>query len=460
MNIDDHTIPDVVVNALCNLADRVDATHLLEQATQTPSLFQGHRAIKQNAHVARQHIKLALKSDRKLDPANAAILRKAGLHIDVVIVLSETALTASYAEMAVYFGEADFIAATLLDERESVRELAHAFLSSWDGNQSDESSREMAAKELRSTFTSFLLRMKQLIDETLPPPARTDAGPKAISGGKPDKSLEIARAELARLTKQSISDRKQLQGSLVEKQAEIDRLQIDLTALGKAHDSIKMELAEAKFDVSEIRSTLQQQIAGGVRDALTNKLRGWLEPRIQISEGLEGVRKSNLALRAKDALEKQRATDLHYGNRHELSQLLAQLHQLLADINRARTTAMHPLPELKSIAAELERETHEIQRRLGVGDKKVDPTVAGLLANINAAQSLDELAAVRRFIQQAATYNLLSRENLQSIYRALDNKAGMIYDKAELVGDATPNFPSKRFFLRHAFARAAVHFIH
>jgi hypothetical protein len=453
MKIDDHIIPTIIVDALCNLVDTVEARHILEQARLVPSLFQGHRPIIQNVHIARQHIKSGLKSERNFDPSSATILRTTGLYIDVVIVLSEEALSASFTEMATFFGEADFIAATLLDERERVRQLAHNCLHSWDGILSDEAKREAAGKELRSTFRLLFSRLKELIDEALPVRMGLENGRKPIAADKTDKALVNAKAELARVTKQSDAERKQLQGKLDQKQKEFDRIQIDLNSLREAFASANNELAETRSYLSELQSSLEDQVEERLSEALSIRLRGWLEPGIAVKEGLEKAHKSSLVQRAKDALEKQRLADLHYGNRDELARLLEQRQQIREKIDLASASAMHPLPELKSIAEELRIEIEEIERRLGIRDTTPDPTASGLLVSINSAQTLDQLSAIRQFIHHAAAYSLLSHDNLNVLYRAMEKKAGMIYDKAEVVGEATPAHQAKRFFLRHAVLR-------
>ena len=158
--------------------------------------------------------------------------------------------------------------------------------------------------------------------------------------------------------------------------------------------------------------------------------------------------------RAAAALERQRPVDRHSGNRATLTRTLEERRQMLAQVQHARIEALTPLPELASIAAELEHEIGELERHLGQADAQLTPTVAGLLARINAAQAIDDLTEVRQFIQQATAYGLLQRNELDRLYRAMNDKTGLLYDKAELSRENRSDRPKPRFFdLRRAVAR-------
>jgi len=452
MEIDDHPVPDTVVAAFDRLVDRLDAQRILGMSSAMPSLFQGHRVLVQNVPVAKQRIKSLLKNDRRLDPYMATLLRGAGLARELVAVLSETALQEGFADLAVYFGESDFLAAALLDEREAVRDLAHDFIASWDGQSSDDAGREVAAESIRSAFTSFLAHVKTLFGEASPPVSRLEKDQGQTVKQDSDKALDAIKTDLDRLTKKAERERKELQDKITEKQKEIDRLRGDLVSARNDSKSCEAERSQATKELTELRAFLQKRIEEGVGEALSGTLRQWLVPARNVEVALAGAKQSDVAGRAAEVLERQRAVDLNYGNRAAVTQLVEERRLLLAELQRARREALIPLPELRGIADQVEREIGDLEHRLGLPEQEVAAALAGLLARINQVQTLDELSEVRQFIQQAAAYELLHRKDLHRIYRALDDKAGLLYDKAEVLGETKGGASKTRFFLRRAVA--------
>ena len=454
MEIDEHTVPDVIVAAFCRLVDRLDAKRILGTASVMPAIFQGHRVIAQNVPVARQRIKSLMKNDRHLDSYTATLLRGTGLANGVVVVLSEVALQEGFSDLAAYFGEADFLAAALLDEREAVRDLAHEFVDGWDGQDTGEAGRAEAAESIRSAYASFFENIKGLLGDTLPTESRMDGDQGHVAKDKPDRALDSVKAELDRVTKKAERERKELQDNVTEKQKEIDRLRNDLVTSRNDSKTRDAERAQAKKELADLQASLTQHIDQGVDKALSTTLRQWLVPVRNVQEALADARQSDLAGRAAELLERQRAVDLNYGNRAALTRLIEERRQLLTEIQRARLEALNPLPELRGIADQLEREIGDLAHRLGLPQGEIAAAAAGLLARINEAQTLEELSEVRQFIQQAAAFDVLHRDDLQRLYRAMDDKAGLLYDKAGIVGAVRASSQKSQFFLRRAVARS------
>lgn len=453
MEVDEHPVPDVVVAAFCRLVDRLDAKRILGKASVMPAIFQGHRVIAQNVPVARQRIKSLLKNDRHLDTYTATLLRGTGLASEFVVVMSEAALKEGFSDLAGYFGEADFLAAALLDERESVRGLAHEFIAEWDGENSDDVAREAAATAIRSAFSSFLKNVKGLLADVLPSASPMEGDQGQIAKDKPDRVLDSAKVELDRVMKKAGRDRKEFQDKITEKQKEIHRLRNDLVTARNASKTRDAERGQAKTELAELQASLTQHIDQGVDKALSTTLRQWLAPVRNVQEALADARQSDLAGRAAEVLERQRAADLNYGNRAALTRLIEERRQLHTEIQRARLEALNPLPELRGIADRLEREISDLAHRLGLPQGEIAAAAVGLLARINEAQTLEELSEVRQFIQHAAAFDVLHRDDLHRLYRAMDDKAGLLYDKAKVVGVVGAGSLKARFFLRHAVAQ-------
>ena len=454
MEIDEHPIPGVIVTAFCRLVDRLDAKRILGTAAVMPAIFQGHRVIAQNVPVARQRIKSLLKNDRHLESYVATLLRGTGLASEVVVVLSEAALKEGFSDLAGYFWEADFLAAALLDEREAVRDLAHEFIAEWDGENSDDGAREAAAAAICSAFASFLENVKGLLGDVLPSASPMEGDQGQIAKDKPDRVLDLVKAELDRLTRKAERDRKEFQDKITEKQKEIDRLRNDLVTARNDSKTRDAERGQAKKELAELQASLTQHIDQGVDKALSTTLRQWLVPVRNVQEALADARDSDWAGRTAEVLEKQRAMDLNYGNRAALTRLIEERRQLLTELQRARLEALNPLPELRGIADQLEREIGDLAHRLGLPQGQIAEAAAGLLVRINEAQTLEELSEVRQFVQQAAAFELLQREDLHRLYRAMDNKAGLLYDKTEILGECRAGSLKSQFFLRRAVAQS------
>ena len=453
MEIDEHPVPDVVVAAFCRLVDRLDAKRILGTASVMPAIFQGHRVIAQNVPVARQRIKSLLKNDRHLDTYTATLLRGTGLASEFVVVLSEAALQEGFSDLAGYFGEADFLAAALIDEREAVRDLAHEFIDGWDGQDTGGAGRAEAAESIRAAFASFLENTKGLLGDTLPPESRMDGDQGHAAKDKPDRALDLAKAELDRVTRKGERERKEFQDKITEKQKEIDRLRNDLVTYRNDSKTRDAERAQANKELTELQASLQQRIENGVDKALSSTLRQWLVPVGNVGEALAGARQSDLGVRTAEVLARQRAVDLNYGNRAALNRLIEERRQLLTEIQRARLEALNPLPELRGIAEQLEREIGDLGHRLGLPQGEIAAAAAGVLVRINEAQTLEELSEVRQFIQQTAAFELLRRDEFHRLYRAMDDKAGLLYDKAKVVGEVGAGSLKSRFFLRRAAAQ-------
>ena len=247
MEIDDQPIPDAVVDAFCRLVDKVDPALILALSAENQRLFQGYRVILKNVPMARKRLQSSLRSERHLDPLTRTILQECGgLHAELVVVLSEAALEAGISDLAICYGEADFLAAALLDERAAVRKLAHDFIAGWNSKSADEFRREKAAADVRSTFALFLAHIRELLGDAMPPVVRPDEDQGRVEAEKLAQALKTANADAAHLSKRATREQKELQIKVDQRQQEIDRLRSDLLAARSEIKSLMAPLSDIR----------------------------------------------------------------------------------------------------------------------------------------------------------------------------------------------------------------------
>jgi hypothetical protein len=453
MIIDECTIPDAVVDVYCALIDTLESAKLVKECGENSIFLKGHRAISQNAHVARERIKAALRSDRLLNPSIRSILQCTGLYRDVVIVLSEAALEEAFSDLAIYFGEPAFLAGAFLDPREKVHQLAQRFTSRWNEKPSDPEMREKAGANIRKAFVQFLGTLKALMEASAPPSLSSPSSGDQKEQRKLEKSLEQAQAALVRETHTSAKEQKALHAKLAQSEQATNRLERELEIALKEFKTLKTSLDDTQKSLSEAQANFQQQVDQSVSTALSNNLRQWLEPVREVNAALAEANNSDLLNRANTLLTRQRSVDRSSGNRAELHGVLKQYRQALSELTDAGINSLNPLPDISAMTSALTSKIADIERRLGISGNQLTPIETQLLVRITAAQSHDGLSQIRKFIQDSTDYTILDRGQLQRIYRAVDLKAGLLYDKAQLLRkDASQAEEKLPFNLRRAAA--------
>ena len=485
MKIDQRVMPPAILAAFRRLVEELDAARLVDIATKKPGLFPGLRPLLANVPLFRTRIKSALETD--LNAVTSALLQETALASEVVALLETTVLTAGFAALADYFGSANFLAAALLDKRTAVRELAHEFMGTWEPETphdvpdsagwraaalkgkrpavaaltgqflaewaapaADQQASDATATTQPDALATFLEGLNQVLGECPP------AAPEGITNTSlmvPETATQqphFSAAETDRLSKQFAREKKKLQDKIAQNDHEIARLGHELLRARQDSKLRATELSQVSQAAHELQETLHTRIAQGVQKNLNDTLRQWLVPVRQLNAALVDAQHSDLPSRAAELLERQRAVDLQYGNRTAMNGQIEQRRQLLAQIQHARREALNPLPELRHIAAQLVREIADLTQRLGLPTDASSPVVTALLATTNEAQTLDELAQMRQFIQQATGFNLLQKEDLEGLYGALNETANRLYDQAKITPEVSGEPAPSRFFLRRA----------
>ena len=483
MKIDQRAMPAAILAAFRRLVEELDATRLVDIAAKKPGLFPGLRPLPANVPLFRTRIKSALETD--LNAVTTTLLRETALATEVVALLDVTALAAGFAALAGYFGSANFLAAALLDKRTPVRDLAHQFMGTWEPETPDEApdrtgfraaalngTRPAVAALTRAflaaweapaadhpaaeattghrALTAFLEGLNQALGECPPVAPEVRKNTRLMVPETSTQQPHSSAAETARLSKQFAREKKKLQDKIAENDHEIARLGHELLRARQESKLRATELSQASKAASELQETLHTRIEQGVQHNLNDTLRQWLVPVRQLNAALVDAQHSDLPSRAAELLERQRAVDLQYGNRTAMHGQIDQRRQLLAQIQLARREALNPLPELRHIAAQLVHEIADLTQRLGLPTDASSPVVTALLATTNEAKTLDELAQMRQFIQQATGFNLLQKDDLEGLYGALNETANRLYDRAQITREVGRDPAPSRFFLRRA----------
>lgn len=430
LQIDDKPVPPRIVKALQAIADAVPDEAVLELARHTmPELATGVRVIASNCPAMRTRLRAAIAAHRRLDPKIGALLTDWGLAREVTAVLSEEALRFGLRDFCAYFGEEPFMAALLLDARPAVRQLAHEHLGHhseadpWAG-----ADRAAAARALKEKFDPFLHRLADL-----------ETAPSAPAPPPPDLVRALEEAETrarqateraARAEKQAERERTRLQRELEREQAAARQLRQDLDAAragARASDEERRLAVRAR---EELEKGLEQRVGEGIAAGLDPAVRSWLAPVRKAESALApppAAGREDLLARARRLLERQKEIDRHSGNRAEARTRLAALEEAAGAVRDARAEAIAPLPELAGMADELEREAERVRSLLGLGEPAGE--LAPLLAvRANEAPSWDDLAGLRRFVDEAAALGALRGKALRLLFRKLDEAAGRLFD--------------------------------
>lgn len=485
MKIDQRLMPPAILAAFRRLVEELDAARLVDIATKKPGLFPGLRPLLANVPLFRTRIKSALETD--LNAVTSALLQETALATEVVARLETTVLAAGFAALADYFGSANFLAAALLDKRTAVRELAHQFMGTWEPETphdvpdsaglraaalkgkrpavaaltgqfqaewaapaADQQASDATATTQPDALATFLEGLNQVLGECLPAASEGITNTSLMVPETATQQPHLSAAETDRLSKQFAREKKKLQDKIAQNDHEIARLGHELLRARQDSKLRATELSQVSQAAHELQETLHTRIEQGVQKNLNDTLRQWLVPVRQLNAALVDAQHSDLPSRAAELLERQRAVDLQYGNRTAMNGQIEQRRQLLAQIQHARREALNPLPELRHIAAQLVREIADLTQRLGLPTDASSPVVTALLATTNEAQTLDELAQMRQFIQQATGFNLLQKEDLEGLYGALNETANRLYDQAKITPEVSGEPAPSRFFLRRA----------
>ena len=443
----ENNIPNAINDAFIRILENLSDQAILGLSKNEPKFMRGHRNIMANVGVVRNQLKLSLKKDGYLSPALNFFLCAHGLSRDIVVVLSEKVIEQCFEDMAVYFGESDFLAAMLLDKRLAVSDLAMAFISKWDGVDSGDDLKKLSFIQLQARLNPFISLIAPFVDDSVEKikPQHTADKEIKLKLDKSNQKLKTLEHEYSQLEKRFNRENKNHQAETILQTREIDRLKAEQITTKTNMDELKTQLSEAKEKIVGIEGEETLKIQAGVDLAIKSTLREWLPPLIELDVALKQPGTKDILASAKTVLLEQQAVDRKYGNIVLIEEMIEARRSMLKEINTAQRNALRPLPALMVVAADLEKEINVLEVKIE-RTRIVSEAVGSLLVKINSANNIQELSAVRDFIQQSSFFGMINSLDLSMLYRETNIKAGLLYDQSLLMDDTTIQSADRGFF--------------
>ena len=425
MKIDDDDIPEEAFRPLADLLDEVSDDDMLAFARVHGELLAGLRPIKANAGKLRSSLKRTVAGGR-LDASVREFLAGHSLQQEFVAVLSEVAIEWAFPHLATYFGDARFAAATLLDPRPRIRRLALDHFrgqSAW-ASPADEPGRLKSAQDLEALFEPFLGHIAALRAKT----------PRPMTHSTPDLSGEVRRLEEA-LRQAGDKLGRQEQRAARENREQEDEAELLRRARHKSEQAAgkeKTRADEADRSLGKLKADQARLVSEAVQVELSEGVRPWLQPVLALDAAgraptTRSDRKGDLVERTRAALTLQAQIDPHYRNVARLEPRLAPLESARAELSRARSASLHPLPQLEELASELESGIRNVRVGLALPEEAARG-LAELHARINRADMAD-LVPLHDLLDTAADLRALRGCDLESLYAALDRQASQVYER-------------------------------
>lgn len=355
-----------------------------------------------------------------------------------VRALSEAALQTLFESLSTILGREQVIIALLLDGRSWVHEFGIK-----QANQLKSAPPKQDLTAARKLFMNF---MEQYLYK--------DVGVDLVcKKDKEGQNLSIESGLRAQADKLAgmLDDHKEMIAHLKQELQQVRQdHQVKLKELAAQADQEKKDLIEQQevlkaqvgriqeeketllLHLEQVRAEINASVAKGVKEQTNALAKKWLEEpqNLEATAGVEAGRAKDLLERSELALEKQAQMDRHSGTRHELEKRLHRLNEVHSRLLSASQTALRPVPELRSVAQEVELEIEHLQKLL-VGKRPLDGIAAQLLVRINASSAWDQLRDCGHLIQELADRELLSQSDRRVLYEMSHRKFSLLEEQSK-----------------------------
>ncbi len=457
MKLDDELIPDCVINSWVADLERLSPLQIRLLAATRPSITHGFRPETIDLKVARRRLRAVLEKSSELPADLRAQLRVSGLSTSLLSVFSEEALARLASPLGDFFGTEAIVAALLLDDRRSVRDLARGLLGKRNASTPGVIRTE-AASLLITELSPFLAQMGALlvhhqtyvanlddaVGQTSTDPRTTIglASPLAARGPRPKREADLVialrslRQEANRLARENNSLTSQL------KAANARGLTNEIT-LSATRD----QLRGAQGELGELKSQFATRVEEALSDCMDLRLVPWLKPaealartahalRISDQHDVAGTSPSESLVEheavqlAQRILARQAEADRKFGIISALHAERDRCNVLRDRLLEAQIESIRPLAELTVGIQALELRIGQIEAALKADSEAqlgISSSLMKLNESIARADSLEKLSTLRQHLIASEPLGILNEEELEHAFRMLDQASSKVY---------------------------------
>ena len=396
MQIDQQTVPPAVLQVWKASFGRADPAAIKTLAAKDRRLTAGFRPGKLDPAVTRKRLQAALDQQDLPEPYRD-LLRDTTLANSLVRVLSEEALTAARQALCRHHGEAELVAAMLLDEREAVRRQGFEWL--------------QAPLEAGSAGD------------------RPAVDPAAVPGdGRAPRSAK--ERELVLTLRAKDKDAKHWRREHHAAHEERLRLRQVVESARTAQADAETRIAELTRQLAQWDARFESRVAERVDALLDARLLPWLRPAEQLARVVAQNGAASWLEQAEMLLERQAAQDRRYGLRSRLASEWQACQAMQLKLEQAQRDALRPLPELATVAAGIGERMAAIAKELGQPATAMPATTPGLQRlsrSLQSAATLDQVVAVRQALQASAALDWLDEAELAQAYQLIEQASSRCY---------------------------------
>jgi len=270
-SIDNVRLPKEIVEELKSILRKIPDDDIIYISKFDKNLSKGISARPKSVPLLRSRLIAYLDSESEMKPIIREALAGRSLNQEFVTVLSFRALEYAFNKFLAIFGEASFLTALILDERNEVRRLALDFIERGDKKKAP-CYREQAIKEFQEKFEPFLVHIASLYGVENQPEQKIKPSTED-PGREEDKRVILSLTEENKKLQQELKKNQQFIESQIKKKTnEIKRLSKRIEDLGKERENLKKSFAEEKKKLNDYKLNFDEQLDCSLKNALQEKL--------------------------------------------------------------------------------------------------------------------------------------------------------------------------------------------
>ena len=429
VKVDSQSVDARVITAWKAALKHSDEADLQEFAAKHANLSAGFRKGKVSLPVVVSRIKAMLDQSTDLTVDLRLLLRNATLSRSLLCVLSQKAIDSSHSLLASAYGKLNVYAAMLLDERESIRERGFEQIASWDGVEPTGKEQEEAIQSLQAMFTEFLEHV-QILGNGARPVTKSVAGIGATLVHRHDKKTGQLIVDLREKRQEVNRLRRELQLT----QAERDRANTQVQELTVTAGNATTTLNLVTQNYAKLRENFAEQVRETVSCEVDERLVPWLGPAEELAQAAQAIQ-GDLLQEAEELLQRQASIDQKFGLRSQLDVEKNRCRAMQLRLKEAIKESIRPLPEIGSTVRRLEKRITEIEtilQQTAFSNTKSGQAPTLMVEKLQQAQTLEEVATVRRGLLAMESTGLLGSKDVGAAFALIGDVASRLYLQASL----------------------------